>query len=249
MDNVSASGIKALVFDVFGTVVDWRSGVAREVAAFIASAQVTVDPFEFADAWRREYAPAMAEVRAGNRGFVRLDVLHRENLEKALMGFGIDPQSIPAASLDELNLAWHKLDPWPDAVPGLSRLKERFIIAPLSNGNIRLMLDIAKRAGIPWDAILGAEVVRMYKPAPSVYLDTAELLAIEPAELCMVAAHNDDLKAAKACGLKTAFVSRPREHGGAQTKDLFAEGQWDFVASSFIELADMMLGVGQSKRQ
>jgi 2-haloacid dehalogenase len=186
----------------------------------------------------------MAEIRAGNRGFVRLDVLHRENLDKALKRFGVDPRSIPAATLDELNLAWHKLDPWPDAVPGLARLKEQFIIAPLSNGNIKLMLDIAKRAGIPWDAILGAEVVRMYKPAPSVYLDTAELLAIEPAELCLVAAHNDDLRAAKACGLGTAFVARPHEHGAGQTKDLVAEDQWDFVASSFIELADMMLSEG-----
>jgi 2-haloacid dehalogenase len=242
MDKVGASDIKALVFDVFGTVVDWRSGVAREVAGFIASQKLTVDPLEFADAWRREYVPAMAEVRAGNRGFVRLDVLHRENLVKVLRGLGVNPESVPAATLDELNLAWHKLDPWPDAVPGLARLKEQFIIAPLSNGNIRLMLDIAKRAGIPWDAILGAEVVRMYKPAPSVYLDTAELLAIEPAELCMVAAHNDDLTAAKACGLRTAFVSRPREHGDGQTKDLVAEDQWDFVAESFVELADQMLG-------
>jgi 2-haloacid dehalogenase len=241
MSNVDNSSIKALVFDVFGTVVDWRTGVAREVATFTASQKLAVNPFEFADAWRREYVPAMAEVRAGNRGFVRLDVLHRENLDKVLIGLGIDPDSIPAASLDELNLAWHKLDPWPDAVPGLNRLKKRFIIAPLSNGNIRLMLDMARRADIPWDAILGAEVVRMYKPAPSVYLDTAGLLAIEPGELCMVAAHNDDLKAAKACGLKTAFVSRPHEHGEAQTKDLVAEDEWDFVASSFIELADMML--------
>jgi 2-haloacid dehalogenase len=245
MEKAGASGIKALVFDVFGTVVDWRSGVAREVAGFIASRKLTVDPLDFADAWRREYVPAMAEVRAGNRGFVRLDVLHRENLVKVLQGLGVNPESIPAATLDELNLAWHKLDPWPDAVPGLARLKEKFIIAPLSNGNIRLMLDIAKRAGIPWDAILGAEVVRMYKPAPSVYLDTAELLAIEPAELCMVAAHNDDLKAAKACGLRTAFVSRPREHGDGQTKDLVAEDQWDFAAGSFVELADQMLGAGK----
>jgi 2-haloacid dehalogenase len=241
MDKVGVSGIKALVFDVFGTVVDWRGGVAREVARFATSQSLTVDPFEFADAWRREYVPAMAEVRAGNRGFVRLDVLHRENLNKVLTRLNIDPESLPVGSLDELNLAWHKLDPWSDAVPGLVRLKERFIIAPLSNGNIRLMLDIARRAGIPWDAILGAEVVRMYKPAPSVYLETAELLAIEPAELCMVAAHNDDLKAAKACGLRTAFVARPHEHGEGQTKDLVAQEQWDFVASSFIELADIML--------
>lgn len=242
MDDASAGGIKALVFDVFGTVVDWRTGVAREVASFVRSQKLTVDPFEFADAWRREYVPAMSEVRAGNRGFVRLDVLHRENLDKVFTKFGIDPHSMPAASLDQLNLAWHKLDPWPDAVPGLTRLKEQFIIAPLSNGNIRLILDIAKRAGMPWDAVLGAEVVRMYKPSPSVYLDTAELLAIEPAELCMVAAHNDDLKAAKACGLKTAFVPRPHEYGEGQTKDLVAEDRWDFVADSFIQLADMMSG-------
>lgn len=229
--------VRALVFDVFGTVVDWRTCVAREAAPFLARHGLAVEPEAFADAWRREYVPAMAEVRSGRRGFVRLDVLHRENLVRALAGLGADVERIPAAELDALNLAWHRLDPWPDSREGLQRLKQRFIIAPLSNGNIRLMVDIAKRAGLPWDAILGAEVVRDYKPSPAVYLQTAEILGLAPAELCLVAAHNGDLAAARACGLSTAFVARPREHGPAQATDLAAEQDWDVVAADFVELA------------
>ncbi|AOY95984.1 haloacid dehalogenase, type II [Cupriavidus sp. USMAA2-4] len=229
--------VRALVFDVFGTVVDWRTCVAREAAPFLARHGLAVEPEAFADAWRREYVPAMAEVRSGRRGFVRLDVLHRENLVRALAGLGADVARIPGAELDALNLAWHRLDPWPDSREGLQRLKQRFIIAPLSNGNIRLMVDIAKRAGLPWDAILGAEVVRDYKPSPAVYLQTAEILGLAPAELCLVAAHNGDLAAARACGLSTAFVARPREHGPAQSTDLAAEQDWDVVAADFGELA------------
>ena len=170
--------VQALVFDVFGTVVDWRSGVARESAAFLARYAPGADPAAFADAWRRRYQPAMEEIRSGRRPFARLDVLHRENLEALLPEFGIDPASVPPSELDALNLAWHRLDPWPDSVPGLTRLKRRFIIAPLSNGNIRLMLDMAKRAGLPWDAILGAELAQAYKPSPEAYLRTAEALML-----------------------------------------------------------------------
>ena len=232
-------GVRALVFDVFGTVVDWRSGVAREAAPFLARhGAASADPHSFADAWRAEYQPAMAEVRSGRRPFTRLDVLHRENLEAILPGFGIDPAAVPAAELDELNLAWHRLDPWPDGVPGLTRLKRRFIVAPLSNGNIALMVDVAKRAGLPWDAILGAEVVRAYKPSPESYLRTAEVLALRPEEMCLVAAHNDDLAAARACGYRTAFVPRPAEHGPGQTTDLRPEADWDRIADSFELLAD-----------
>jgi 2-haloacid dehalogenase len=232
-------GVKALVFDVFGTVVDWRSGVAREAAVFLSRHPITgIAPSEFADAWRRRYAPAMEEVRSGRRAFVRLDVLHRENLLAVLADYGIDAASLPAEEVDALNLAWHRLDPWPDSVSGLTRLKATRIIAPLSNGNIVLMLDMAKRAGIPWDAILGAEVVQAYKPMPEAYLRTADVLGLRPEQMCLVAAHNNDLAAARQCGYRTAFVARPMEHGPGQTTDLRAEADWDVVARDFNDLAD-----------
>ena len=230
--------VAALVFDVFGTVVDWRGGVAREAAPFLARHAPGVDPFAFADAWRQQYQPAMEAVRSGQRPFTRLDVLHRENLDAVLPRFGIAGAS--SAELDELNLAWHRLDPWPDSVAGLTRLKQRFIVAPLSNGNIRLMLDMAKRAGLPWDAILGAEVARAYKPQPEAYLRTAEVLAIAPSQLCLVAAHNGDLAAARAAGLRTAFVPRPTEHGPNQTTDLAPAQDWDVVATDFADLAGQL---------
>ncbi|TDG06422.1 haloacid dehalogenase type II [Paraburkholderia guartelaensis] len=236
MTNPSA--IKALVFDVFGTVVDWRSGVAREAAAFLQRHAPNLDAFEFADAWRREYSPSMEEIRSGRRPYVRLDVLHRENLVKVLAHSGI--AGATDAEIDELNLAWHRLDPWPDSVEALNRLKRRFIIAPLSNGNIRLMVDIARRAGLPWDAILGAEVVRAYKPSPQVYTETADILGLAPAELCLVAAHNGDLAAARRLGLSTAFVVRPTEHGPAQKTDLKAEQAWDFVVDDLNALASQL---------
>jgi 2-haloacid dehalogenase len=230
--------VKALVFDVFGTVVDWRSGVARDVASFLARhGRPDVEAVSFADAWRRCYQPAMEEVRSGRRGFTRLDVLHRENLDVVLSEFGIDPATIAAGELDDLNLAWHRLDPWPDAIAGLVRLKQRYIIAPLSNGNIVLLLDMAKRSGLPWDAILGAEVVQAYKPMPEAYLRTVDILAMEPENVCLVAAHNGDLAAARQCGLRTAFVLRPNEHGPGQTADLTPEDDWDIVAADFEDLA------------
>lgn len=232
-------GIKALLFDVFGTVVDWRGGVAREAAGFLQHYAPAVDPGAFADAWRRRYGPAMEEVRSGRRPFARLDVLHRENLAAILPDFDIDAARVPAAALDELNLAWHRLDPWPDAVAGLLRLKTRFIIAPLSNGNIILMIDMARRAGLPWDAILGAEVVQAYKPMPAAYLRTVDILGLQPEQVCMVAAHNSDLAAAHALGLRTAFVMR-LEHGPGQTTDLCAAQDWDFNAADFCALAEMM---------
>ena len=235
------SDLQALVFDVFGTVVDWRSGVAREAAPFLARhGAAGADPAAFADAWRRRYAPSMEEVRSGRRPFVRLDALHRENLRATLPEFGIDPDGVPAEEIDALNLAWHRLDPWPDAVAGLARLRSRFIVAPLSNGNIRLMLDMAKRAGLPWDAILGAEVARAYKPAPEAYLRTAEALGLPPSAICMVAAHNGDLAAARRCGLATAFVPRPTEHGPGQATDLAPAQDWDWVAPDFGALADRL---------
>jgi 2-haloacid dehalogenase len=233
--------VRAMLFDVFGTLVDWRSGVAREAAPFLTRHGAgDVDPARFADAWRRRYSPAMEEVRSGRRSFTRLDVLHRENLAAILPEFGIDPSRVRSADLDELNLAWHRLDPWPDVVDGLTRLKSRYIVAPFSNGNIILMLDMAKRARLPWDAILGAEVVQAYKPMPEAYLRTADILALRPDEICLVAAHNGDLVAARACGLRTGFVRRPTEHGPAQVTDLHPEQPWDVVANDVGELAGLL---------
>ena len=238
----SMSSVRALVFDVFGTVVDWRGGVARAAAPFLARHAPGADPAAFADAWRKQYQPAMEQCRSGQRPFTRLDVLHRENLDAILPKFGIDPGAMEAGELDALNLAWHQLDPWPDVVAGLTGMKPSFIIAPLSNGNVILMLDIAKRAGLPWDAILGAEVVQAYKPMPEAYLRTADMLALRPNQVCLVAAHNNDLAAARQVGYRTAFVARPTEHGPGQTTDLVPEQDWDCVASDFLDLAHKLAG-------
>ena len=232
------SRVEALVFDMFGTVVDWRESVAAEVAARLADHVPSLDPYGFAEAWRSEYQPAMEPVRRGERPFVPLDVLHRENLDCVLRSLDVDPTAIPPETLNEVNLAWHRLDPWPDAISGLSKLRERFIIAPLSNANVRLALDVAKRARLPWDAILGAEVAGAYKPDPVAYLRTAEILGLKPSQVAMVAAHNGDLEAARGCGLRTAFVLRPREHGPNQTTDLEPTGAWDVVAEDLVDLAE-----------
>ena len=236
----STVAIRALLFDTFGTVVDWRDGVARDAAPFLARHGIDADPYAFAAAWRARYQPAMEEVRTGQRPFALLDTLHGENLEGVLRDYGADPATIPAAELNDLNHAWHRLDPWPDSVPGLTRLRTRFIIAPLSNGNIALLLNMAKRAGLPWDAILGAEVAQAYKPQPEAYLRTAAALALASAECMMVAAHNNDLHAARSIGMATAFVPRPHEHGPGQTSDLTQTGPWDIVAPDFVALAEQL---------
>jgi 2-haloacid dehalogenase len=234
------TGVKALGFDVFGTVVDWRGGVAREAAPFLKRYAPDADPLAFADAWRRQYQPAMERVRKAGRPFTKLDILHRENLEIILPAFGIDPAAVPSTELDALNLAWHRLDPWPDVIEGLTRLKSKFIIATLSNGNIALMVDMAKRAGLPWDAILGAEPARVYKPSPEAYLRSADMLGLKPEELCQVAAHDSDLAAARACGLKTAFVLRPKEQSLSPPTDPAPERDWDVVSKDFCDLADQV---------
>lgn len=223
--------MKALLFDVFGTVVDWRTSVAREVRSMCGP---DVDSVAFADRWRSLYQPAMEEVRSGRRPFTRLDVLHLESLRLVLSEFGV---RLHENDVDVLNRSWHRLDPWPDSIPGLTRLRTEFIIAPLSNGNISLLLDMAKNAGLPWDAILGAEPVQAYKPMPEAYLRTADLLDLEPSECMMVAAHNSDLAAAADCGFATAFVARPLEHGPSQTTDLTAEAEWTHSVDSIDSLA------------
>jgi 2-haloacid dehalogenase len=230
---------KALVFDVFGTCVDWRTSVAREGEALGRRLGIGgVDWLAVADAWRGQYQPHMDTVRSGQRPWVTLDVLHREALDAILPAFGLGHLS--AADRDELTLAWHRLDPWPDVTEGLARLKTRSIIAPNSNGNIALMVNMAKRAGLPWDAILGAEIARAYKPQPAVYRRCAEALGLAPGEVMMVAAHNNDLVAAAASGLQTAFVPRPLEHGPGQTSDLSPEHEFDVVARDFHDLADQL---------
>ena len=220
---------QAFIFDVFGTCVDWRTSVAREVAAVLPD----VDAIAFADAWRGEYQPAMERIRSGGRGYVALDDLHRENLDIVLDRFGVGAD----LDRDALNAAWEKLDPWPDVVAGLNALKQAAIIAPCSNGSIALMSRLAKYAGLPWDCILGADIAQDYKPKPRVYLASAAALRLNPGEVTMVAAHNGDLAAARAAGLKTAFVARPTEHGEAQTTDLAPTSDWDIIADDFEDLA------------
>jgi 2-haloacid dehalogenase len=221
--------IKALIFDVFGTCVDWRASVAREVAAVLPQ----VDATAFATAWRAEYDPAMARIREGGRGYVPLDDLHRENLNKVAADFGV-------AAPDDLSHAWERLDPWPDVVAGLTALKHHHIIAPCSNGSIALMTRLAKHAALPWDCILGAEIARDYKPKPQVYLASCAALRLPPDAVMMVAAHNEDLQAARAAGLKTAFIPRPTEYGPDQTTDLDPSADWDIVAADFHQLANRM---------
>ncbi len=234
----AGGGPRALVFDVFGTLVDWRTGVARESERILAPLGQKLDWLAFADAWRGEYKPSMAEVQEGRIPFARLDVLHRRNLERILPRFGIDPLS--EETMHNLTRAWHRLPAWPDVPEALARLKRRFLLAPVSNGNISLMIHLARHNGFPWDAILGAEIARAYKPQPAVYLRSAEALGLAPSSVMMVAAHNSDLLAAAACGLQTAFVPRPAEYGPGQTSDLAPEHDFDLVARDFIDLANQL---------
>ena len=211
--------MRAMLFDVFGTCVDWRTSIRREAERFGL-------PPEIADAWRAEYQPQLETVRSRRRPWVNLDVLHRIGLDKVLKDMDL---TIPEHERQELTLAWHRLDPWPDVVEGLTKLKGRRIIAPCSNGHIAQSTNLAKYAKLPWDAILGAEIAHAYKPDPKVYTQSVEALGLEPHEVCMVAAHRDDLIAAKAVGLQTAFVPRPQEPEGPPFEA-------DFVAWDFLEL-------------
>jgi 2-haloacid dehalogenase len=226
--------IKACVFDVFGTLVDWRGSIAREAQTVLAPLGVSLDWLAFADAWRAQYQPAMEEVRSGRRPFSKLDVLHRRNLDVILNAYGID--QVDEATRSHLNLAWHRLDAWPDVAPALHLLRKHYRLAPCSNGNISLMVDLARRNGFPWDAILGAEVARAYKPMPLVYLCAAEAFDLEPHQTLMVAAHSSDLAAAAAAGLRTAFIARPGEMG-AGLGETTAATPVDFSVNSLIELA------------
>jgi 2-haloacid dehalogenase len=229
------TAIKALTFDVFGTVVDWRSSLIREGEALGRARGLTVDWAKFADAWRGLYQPSLERVRTGSLPWTKLDDLHRAALDRLLIDFQIS--GLAEAEIDHLNRAWHRLDPWPDTVAGLTRLKRRFVLATLSNGNVALIVNMARHARLPWDAVLGAEVARHYKPQPQAYLTTAALLGLTPGQCLMVAAHNGDLAAASGVGFRTAFVPRPAEHGPGQTRDVKPARDWDVVADSFVDLA------------
>ena len=226
--------VKALFFDVFGTLVDWRSSIAREARAILSPLDVAIDWEKFADAWRGEYQPAMDAVRSGRLPFSKLDHLHRQNLDLVLGRFGLG--RIDDAARANLNLAWHRLDAWPDTTPGLMRLRTKFRIAPCSNGNISLMVDLARRNDWIWDAILGAEIARDYKPKPAVYLSAAAAFDCAPHEAMMIAAHSSDLAAAAATGLRTAFVARPDENGPGRG-EARASVPVDLSAPSIVALA------------
>jgi len=230
--------VKALTFDVFGTVVDWRSSIIEEGRALGRSKNIEADWVAFADAWRGRYQPSMSRVRDGEMPWTNLDNLHRTSLDALLEEFGI--AGLDEHEIDDLNRAWHRLNPWPDSVAGLSRLKKKYILATLSNGNVALLVNMAKKAGLPWDAILGAEVTKHYKPQPECYLLSAQLLDLAPHECMLVAAHNGDLLAAGALGFRTAFVGRPTEYGPDQQADLQAEHPFDIVSESFTDLADKL---------
>ena len=226
--------VKALFFDVFGTLVDWRTSIAREAEGVLRPLGFSLDWLKFADAWRGEYQPAMEQVRSGRVPFSKLDVLHRMNLERILPRFSVS--GLTEESLAHLNLAWHRLDAWPDVSPGLKRLKREYRIAPCSNGNISLMVDLARRNDLPWDTVLGAEIAGDFKPKPRVYLASAAALDLAPGECMMVAAHSNDLKAAAEQGLRTAHVARPYEYG-PNTGEAAPKVPVDFAAKSLEELA------------
>lgn len=231
---MSKGSIQILAFDVFGTVVDWHGSVSAEVQRL----GLGVDPDAFARAWRAGYRPAMARVMSGELPWTRIDDLHRMILLDVLRDF--DVTQLEPAAIDDLNRVWHRLDPWPDAVQGLTRLKSRYTICTLSNGNIALLTHMAKRAGLPWDCVLSAEVFRAYKPDPKAYLGVADVFGVEPEQVMLVAAHHDDLTAARACGLATAYVERPLEFGAAHPKDVSPHPDNNLHARDFIDLAQQL---------
>jgi 2-haloacid dehalogenase len=231
MTHALTSQVKVLAFDIFGTVVDWHGSIVREMALLHPG----VDGDAFALAWREGYRPAMARVMSGELGWTRIDDLHRMILDGILPRFGLE--HLGEADRQHLNRVWHRLDPWPDSVEGLTRLKRHFTISTLSNGNIGLLTNMAKRAGLPWDCVLSAEVFRAYKPDPAAYLGVAGVFDLQPAQVMLVAAHHDDLAGARACGLRTAYIERPLEFGAAHPKDVSPQPENDLHCASLTALA------------
>ena len=232
------SSIKALTFDVFGTVVDWRTSIIRECTLLGKSKGINVDWAKFADAWRAGYAPAMDKVRNGDLPWMNIDEIHLMILDGLLLDFNI--RGLRESEKADLNGVWHRLKPWPDAIRGLRRLRKRFIVATLSNGNVSLLVNMARNAGLPWDCILSSELAKHYKPDKEVYQTAADLLGLRPQQVMMVAAHKDDLYAARGVGFKTAFVLRPLEFGPEGKPDLAADPSFDVIANDFIDLADKL---------
>ncbi|MEX0165919.1 haloacid dehalogenase type II [Pseudomonas brassicacearum] len=227
---------RALAFDVFGTVVDWHSGIAREASTFVSTYLPAVSPGEFAMQWRRLYAPALRECIKGHGGFVVLDTLHYETLVQLLTSYGLEVEQVAPEALHTLAHGWRRLDPWPDVAEGLALLRRRFAVVTLSNANVALMIAMNRYNGLQWDALLGAEFAQTYKPDPAAYLSTARALDIKPNELCLVACHHSDLAAARNCGLMTAYIDRPMEYAGAPAPDAAEAQDWDWQADSFIDL-------------
>ena len=230
--------MRALAFDVFGTVVDWHSSITRELEQFGERHGLQQDWPTFAENWRAGYAPAMDRVRRGELPWTRIDDLHRMILEELLGAAGVT--TICVEDVDDLNRAWHRLDPWPDSIAGLTRLKEKFTITTLSNGNMSLLTNMAKRAGLPWDCVISAELFHHYKPDREAYRGCADLLGVQPEQLMLVAAHPSDLKAARASGLKTGYVDRPLEHGPAGEPHNVEPDEFDVVATDFVDLAEQL---------
>jgi 2-haloacid dehalogenase len=234
--TMSANEVEALFFDVFGTLVDWRTGVAREAKSILKPLGYSLDWIAFADAWRDQYQPGMEEVRSGRIPYTKLDVIHRQMLQKILPQFGLD--KLQESELNQLTLAWHRLDAWKDVPSGLSRLRKRFLIAPVSNGNIAIMSDLARRNDFPWDAILGADLARDYKLKAVVYLTAVEAFNLKPSECMMCAAHSEDLRAAAAHGLRTAFIARPQERPGVS--ESAPKYSVDVLSTSALDLANQL---------
>ncbi len=232
-------GLKALLFDTFGTVVDWRGSLIADFTQWAQGKNIKADWAALVDSWRGSYRPSMDAVRKNpERGFLTLDELQRQSIEPLAASLGI--KGLTANDFDYLTSGWHRLDPWPDSVPGLTRLKTKFIIGPLSNGNVALLVDLAKYSGLPWDAIMSAELFRHYKPDAETYLGAAKLLSLAPEQVMLVAAHNDDLDAAQKAGLKTCFVPRVTEYGPHQSRDFKADGDWDYVVKDIVDLAGQL---------
>jgi len=231
----SLGDVKAILFDTFGTVVDWRGSLIADLGGWAAARGIVGDWAGLVDAWRAAYAPSMDRVRKGELPWTILDDLHRATLERLVGEFGI--HGLSDMDMEYINRGWHRLKPWPDAIPGLTRLRTRYVIGPLSNGNVALLVNMAKAAGLPWDMVCSTELFGHYKPDPETYLGAARILGLAPGQVMMAAAHNNDLHAARACGLRTAFFARPTEYGPLQKRDFAADSDWDVVVADIEDMA------------